>query len=56
MYLGVIFGQLSVLGGFAVSIGFGLPSGGSIVVTAIAVYLASVVGSGTGVTAVSAHG
>jgi len=27
MYLAVIFGQLSVIGGFAVSIGFGLPSG-----------------------------
>ena len=56
MYLGVIFGQLSVIGGFAVSIGFGLPSGGSIVVTAIAVYLASIVGSGFSVKAISAHG
>jgi zinc transport system permease protein len=56
MYLGVIFGQLSVLGGFAISIGFGLPSGGSIVVTAIAVYLASVLVAGTSGTPVSAHG
>ncbi|TKX60114.1 metal ABC transporter permease [Halorubrum sp. SS7] len=56
MYLGVIFGQLSVLGGFAISIGFGLPSGGSIVVTAIAVYLASILGSGASGTPVSAHG
>ncbi|TKX82375.1 metal ABC transporter permease [Halorubrum sp. SD626R] len=55
-YLGVIFGQLSVLGGFAVSIGLGLPSGGSIVVTAIAVYLASIALSGFSVTAISAHG
>ena len=56
MYLAVIFGQLSVLGGFAVSIGLGLPSGGSIVVTAIAVYLASIAASGFSVNAVSAHG
>lgn len=55
-YLSVIFGQLSVIGGFAVSIGFGLPSGGSIVVTAIAIYLASIVGSGFSVKAISAHG
>ncbi|ACM56452.1 metal ABC transporter permease [Halorubrum lacusprofundi] len=56
MYLAVIFGQLSVIGGFAVSIGFGLPSGGSIVITAIAIYLASIVGSGFSVKAISAHG
>jgi len=56
MYLSVIFGQLSVIGGFAVSIGLGLPSGGSIVVTAIAVYLATIVGSGFSVKAISAHG
>ena len=56
MYLGVIFGQLSVIGGFAVSIGLGLPSGGSIVVTAIAVYLSTIALSGFSVNAVSAHG
>ena len=56
MYLGVIFGQLSVIGGFAVSIGLGLPSGGSIVVTAIAVYLATILGSGSSVKALSTHG
>ncbi|PSQ54919.1 metal ABC transporter permease [Halobacteriales archaeon SW_8_68_21] len=56
VYLAVIFGQLSVAGGFAVSIGLGLPSGGSIVVTAIAVYLATVVGSGFSVRAISSHG
>ncbi|WP_418284651.1 metal ABC transporter permease [Halorubrum sp. DTA46] len=55
-YLSVIFGQLSVVGGFAVSIGFGFPSGGSIVVTAIAIYLASIVGSGFSVKAISTHG
>jgi len=51
MYLAVIFGQLSVIGGFAVSIGFGLPRG-SIVITAIAIYLASIVGSGFSVKAI----
>ncbi|MGM0448266.1 MAG: metal ABC transporter permease [Methanobacteriota archaeon] len=56
MYLSVIFGQVSVIGGFTVSIGLGLPSGGSIVVTAIAVYLATIVGSGFSVKAISAHG
>jgi zinc transport system permease protein len=56
VYLSVIVGQVSVIGGFAVSVGFGLPSGGSIVVTAIAVYLATVAASGFSVTAVSAHG
>ncbi len=55
-YLSVIFGQLSVIGGFAVSIGLGLPSGGSIVVTAIAIYLVSIVGSGFSVKAISTHG
>ncbi|GAB3694596.1 metal ABC transporter permease [Halorubrum pallidum] len=56
MYLSVIVGQLSVIGGFAVSLGLGLPSGGSIVVTAIAVYLVSIAASGFSVTAISTHG
>ncbi|MUW13996.1 metal ABC transporter permease [Halorubrum sp. CBA1125] len=55
-YLSVIFGQVSVVAGFAVAIGLGLPSGGSIVVAAIAVYLASVAASGFSVTAISTHG
>ncbi|MDZ5811835.1 metal ABC transporter permease [Halorubrum sp. AD140] len=55
-YLSVIFGQLSVLGGFAVSVGLGLPSGGSIVVVAIAIYLASIAAAGFSVKAISAHG
>ena len=56
MYLAVIAGQLSVLGGFVVSIGFGLPSGGSIVITAIGIYLVTIAGSGFSVKAISAHG
>jgi len=52
----VVVGAMPVLGGFAVSIGLGLPSGGSIVVTAIAVYLSTIALSGFSVTAVSAHG
>ncbi|TKX77046.1 metal ABC transporter permease, partial [Halorubrum sp. SD626R] len=56
VYLSVIVGQLSVVGGFAVSLGLGLPSGGSIVVTAIGIYLVSIAASGFSVTAISAHG
>ena len=35
LYLSIIFGQLSIIGGFAVSIHQGLPSGGSIVIVGI---------------------
>ena len=56
MYLSVIFGQLSVIGGFAFSISQGLPSGGSIVVAAIVIYLASIAASGFSVKAISTHG
>jgi zinc transport system permease protein len=42
LYLAVIFGQLAIVGGFAVSVHQGLPSGGSIVVVAIALYLLAV--------------
>ncbi|WP_256403524.1 metal ABC transporter permease [Halorubrum salinum] len=56
VYLSVIVGQLSVVGGFALSLGLGLPSGGSIVVTAIGIYLVSIAASGFSVTAISAHG
>ncbi|SMO52029.1 metal ABC transporter permease [Halorubrum cibi] len=55
-YLSVIFGQLSVIGGFAVAIGGELPSGGSIVVVAIGIYLLAVAASGFSVRAISAHG
>ncbi|WP_418279961.1 metal ABC transporter permease [Halorubrum sp. DTA98] len=56
MYLSVIFGQLSVIVGFAFSISQGLPSGGSIVVAAIAIYLAAIAASGFSVKAISTHG
>lgn len=39
--LSVIFGQLSVLGGLTIAIGWGLPSGGSIIVVAILIHLAA---------------
>jgi zinc transport system permease protein len=42
LYLAIIFGQLAIIGGFAVSIQQGLPSGGSIVVVAIALYLLAI--------------
>ncbi|PSP60849.1 metal ABC transporter permease [Halobacteriales archaeon QH_7_66_37] len=42
LYLSVIFGELSVVFGFAVAIGQGLPAGSSIVVAAIAIYLATI--------------
>ena len=42
LYLSVIFGELSVVGGFVFAIGQGLPAGSSIVVAAIAIYLATI--------------
>ncbi|THE63322.1 metal ABC transporter permease [Salinadaptatus halalkaliphilus] len=40
--LSILFGQASVLGGFAFAIGASLPSGGSIIVVAILIYLLAV--------------
>ena len=42
LYLSVLIGQVSVLGGLAVAIAGGLPPGGSIIVIAIVIYLLSV--------------
>ena len=42
IYLAIIFGELAIIGGFTLSIYFGLPSGGSIVVVAIALYLLAI--------------
>ena len=56
MYLSVIFGQISVIIGFAFSISQGLPSGGSIVVAAITIYLGAIALSGFSVKAISTHG
>ncbi|KDE58142.1 zinc ABC transporter permease [Halostagnicola sp. A56] len=55
LVLSVLFGQLSVLGGYAIAINQGLPPGGSIVVTAIAVYLVAIFGSSGSVSALSTH-
>ncbi len=46
LYLSVLVGQVAVLGGLAVSIGVGLPPGGSIIVIAIGAYLLSIAVSG----------
>ena len=43
LYLSVLIGQVSVLGGLGVAIAVSLPPGGSIIVIAIAVYLLAVV-------------
>jgi len=53
MYLSVIFGQVAILAGFAFSIAMSLPSGGSIVMAAIVLYLVSIALSKKGVTALS---
>lgn len=53
--LSVLFGQLSVLGGFTLAIRLGLPTGGSIVVVAIAIYLGTVALAGS-TRAISTHG
>ena len=53
MYLSVIFGEVAVLAGFAFSIAMSLPSGGSIVMAAIALYLASIALSKNGMTALT---
>ncbi|MWV41216.1 metal ABC transporter permease [Natrialba sp. INN-245] len=45
LYLSILIGQISVLGGFAFAIGSSLPSGGSIIVVAIAFYLVAVAAS-----------
>lgn len=55
LYLSIVFGQLSIIGGFAFSIHQGLPSGGSIVVVAIAIYLLAIAVSSRSVPALSAH-
>jgi zinc transport system permease protein len=56
VYLAIIFGQLSVVGGFAFAIGQGLPAGSSIVVAAICVYLATIAVSDRSSMAISTGG
>ena len=55
LVLSILFGQLSILGGFAFAIGVSLPPGGSIVVVAIAIYLLCILLSDRSVAALSVH-
>ncbi|WP_226006376.1 metal ABC transporter permease [Natrinema salinisoli] len=55
LYLSILFGQIAVIGGFVVSISQGLPTGGSIVVVAIACYLLAILASSRSTAAISTH-
>ena len=55
LYLSILIGQISVLGGLGVAISRSLPPGGSIIVIAIAVYLLAVLLSDRSVGGVSLH-
>ncbi|WP_222919344.1 metal ABC transporter permease [Natrinema sp. SYSU A 869] len=55
LLLSILFGQVSVIGGFAFSISQGLPTGGSIVVVAIACYLLAILASSRSAAAISTH-
>ncbi|OIB57357.1 metal ABC transporter permease [Natrialba sp. SSL1] len=55
LYLSILFGQVSVVGGFALSIYGSFPSGGSIVVVSIIIYLLAIAASGRAVTSLSTH-
>jgi zinc transport system permease protein len=55
VYLSVLLGQLSVLGGLFVALVGSLPAGGSIIVVAIGVYLAAVALSDRAVGRLSIH-
>lgn len=55
LYLSIIFGQISIIGGFAVSIHQGLPSGGSIVIIGISIYLLAIAVSSRSISAISTH-
>ena len=55
LYLSVLVGQVSVLGGLAVAIGASLPPGGSIIVIAIALYLVAVAVSDRSIGGLSLH-
>ncbi len=55
MYLSILFGQISVIGGFALSVYGSLPSGGSIVVVSIGIYLLAIAASGRAATRISIH-
>ncbi|MFA9501174.1 metal ABC transporter permease [Natrinema sp. H-ect1] len=53
--LSILVGQVAVIGGFALSISQGLPTGGSIVVVAIACYLLAIFASSRSTAAISTH-
>ncbi|AGB32255.1 ABC-3 protein [Natrinema pellirubrum DSM 15624] len=53
--LSILVGQIAVVGGFALSISQGLPTGGSIVVVAIACYLLAIFASSRSTAAISTH-
>ena len=55
IYLSILFGQVAVIGGFVLSISQSLPTGGSIVVVAIACYLLAVFASSRSSPAISMH-
>ncbi len=55
LVLSILFGQVSIIGGFAVAISQSLPSGGSIILVAIALYLLSIAVSDRTGTAISMH-
>lgn len=55
LYCSILFGQVAVIGGFVLSISQGLPTGGSIVVVAIACYLLAVFASSRSTAAISTH-
>ncbi|WP_207589262.1 metal ABC transporter permease [Halomontanus rarus] len=55
LYLSVLFGQIAVIGGFVLSISMSLPAGGSIVVTAIGIYLLAIAASSRSMAALSTH-
>ena len=55
MYLSIIVGQSSILGGFGFAVSQGLPSGGSIILIAIMWYLVAIVVSDRSGTALSMH-
>ncbi|WP_121742799.1 metal ABC transporter permease [Natronorubrum halophilum] len=55
LFCSILFGQLAIVGGFAVSISQGLPTGGSIVIVAIASYLLAIAVSSRSTAAISTH-
>ncbi|WP_049927121.1 metal ABC transporter permease [Halopiger goleimassiliensis] len=55
LFCSILFGEVAILGGFAVSIAGGLPPGGSIVVVAIACYLLTIAASSRSTAAISTH-